>query len=244
VSSGCAIAPPTVTVGSDAAFAGLAVDPATDTVYVANTADDTVSVINGATCNAKDTSGCRQTPAHVAVGRQNFGFVSVDPAAHLIYVSDHLDDTVSVIDGTSCNGTVTSGCDQTPPTVPVGGHPSGLAVDLINHTVYVDATDRGPVSFFTFQAPGGPSQVTATTVRGRAELAWQAPRDGGLPLIYHVVPTPACPTCNGLTTPSTSGIPATTVSGLTPGRTYTFRVRATDAAGTGPLSPPSNPITP
>ena len=37
---------------------GLAVAQATDTVYVANAKDGTVSVINGATCNGSDTSGC------------------------------------------------------------------------------------------------------------------------------------------------------------------------------------------
>jgi DNA-binding beta-propeller fold protein YncE len=46
----------------------LAVDQATDTVYVANVGDNfsgtghTVSVINGATCNGHQHSGCGQTP--------------------------------------------------------------------------------------------------------------------------------------------------------------------------------------
>jgi hypothetical protein len=42
------------------------------------------------------------------------GFAAVDPAANLIYVSD----TVSVINGSRCNGTHTSGCTQTRPPCP------------------------------------------------------------------------------------------------------------------------------
>ena len=51
---------PTVTVGN--APDALTVDPATDTIYVANSSGDTVSVIDGATCNAEVTSGCGHTP--------------------------------------------------------------------------------------------------------------------------------------------------------------------------------------
>jgi hypothetical protein len=86
--------------------------------------------------------------------------------------------------------------------------------------------------------------VVATAQNGRVDLSWQPPFDGGLPVIYHIIPAPPCAACRGLSTPSTSGIPATTITGLTPGTTYTFRVKATDAAGTGPLSAPSNPVTP
>jgi hypothetical protein len=86
--------------------------------------------------------------------------------------------------------------------------------------------------------------VTTTADHGKVELRWQPPYDGGLPLIYHVIPTPACPHCHGLNTPSTSGRPFTTVTGLTPGQTYTFQVKATNAAGTSPASPPSNPVQP
>ena len=49
----------------------IAVNPATDTIYVATitgSGPDLISVFNGATCNATDTSGCDQTPATVAVG--------------------------------------------------------------------------------------------------------------------------------------------------------------------------------
>ena len=59
--------PPTVTVGGNPI--GVAVDNATHTVYVANNTDNTVSVLNAATCNAKHTAGCSQHPPTVRSGR-------------------------------------------------------------------------------------------------------------------------------------------------------------------------------
>jgi YVTN family beta-propeller protein len=233
-----------VTVGNASNPEGLAVNQATDTIYVVNTGDDTVSVINGAICNATVTSGCGQTPAHVTVGRQGFGFAAVDPATDLVYVTNYLDDTVSVINSATCNGTITSGCGRTPPTIPAGANPAGLAVNLADHTVYAADNTAGAASFLRFQPPRRPTGVMATTDYGKAELRWQPPYDGRLPIIYHIIPSPACPACRGLTTPSTSGQPFTTITGLTPGQNYTFKVKATNAAGTGPASPPSNPITP
>jgi len=146
--------------------------------------------------------------------------------------------------GGTCNGTVTTGCGQTPPAVPAGGNPAGLVLDPRHHTLYIADNGFGPVSFFRFQAPGRPARATATTHHGQVLLTWQPPCHGGLPIIYRITPTPACPTCRGLTTPSTSGRPFTTITGLTPRRKYTFRVKAADAAGTGPASAPSNPIRP
>jgi YVTN family beta-propeller protein len=132
--SGCSQTPPTVPIGAGAI--GLVVNQRTNTIYVANSADNTVSVIDGATCNATDTSGCDQTPATVGVG--NFPIVlAIDEATDTIYVTNGGEDTVSVIDGRTCNGSVTSGCSQTPATVTVGSGPGGIAVDQATDTIYV-----------------------------------------------------------------------------------------------------------
>ena len=64
VRTGCGQTPPTVTVGNASNLEGLAVNPATDTIYVVNTGDDTISVINGATCNGTNTSGCGRPRFH------------------------------------------------------------------------------------------------------------------------------------------------------------------------------------
>lgn len=118
---------------------GLAVDQATDTVYVSDAVDGKVSVINGATCNASDSSGCSQKPATVAVGA--FGdAVAVDPVTNTVFVTNQAarPGTVSVIDGNSCNGTHRSGCASQPfATVTVGGGPSGIDFSPRTNTIYV-----------------------------------------------------------------------------------------------------------
>jgi YVTN family beta-propeller protein len=114
----------------------LSVDVATDTVYVANGSGDTVSVINGATCNATQSSGCGQTPAKVTVG-QSPQWDVVDPATDTIYVANADSGSVSVIDGATCNATHTSGCHNSPPAVLAGTEDDYLALDPYRHTVFV-----------------------------------------------------------------------------------------------------------
>ena len=112
--TGCGRAPRTVRVGSGASW--VAVDQASDTVYVANNNDGTVSVINGATCNARITSGCRRTAPTVTTGA-NPSFVAADPGLHTVFTVNQHDDTLSAINTRTCNGTVTSGCQTIPPSL-------------------------------------------------------------------------------------------------------------------------------
>ena len=86
---------------------------ATDTVYAANAGPtgngDTVSVINGATCNGSTGTGCGHKPATIRVGVNPF-WDAVDQATDTVYVANYNDGTISVINGAACNATVTSGC--------------------------------------------------------------------------------------------------------------------------------------
>ncbi len=111
--TGCGRAPRTVKVGSGAWW--VAVDQASDTVYVANNNDGTVSVINGARCNARTASGCHRTPT-VTTGA-NPQFVAADPGLHTVFTVNQSDDTLSAINTRTCNGTVTSGCRAIPPSL-------------------------------------------------------------------------------------------------------------------------------
>jgi DNA-binding beta-propeller fold protein YncE len=134
--SGCVSNTPYAQVGSGPV--GIAVDQATDTIYVVNSNDNTVSVIDGATCNAQHASGCSHIPPSVTVG-SNPVDVQVDQATGTVYVANWgngTGTTVSVINGRTCNGQVTSGCDQVPAHVTIGIGPAGVFVDQATDTVY------------------------------------------------------------------------------------------------------------
>ena len=214
VTSGCGKAPKTVTALKSAR---AAVNQKTDTVYVVNNANNTVSVINTATCNAKVTrvaarrrhhqrrfgpergrggSGdrhrlCRERQHRHRVGNQRRdlqregdlglrqdaadgqgrrrpGGLGVDQKTDTVYATNGNDNTVSVINGKTCNAEVTSGCGQNPPTVAVGG-PGGAVVDDASHTVYV---------IYATQNLGGVAMINAATCNGRCTRAAVRHRPG------------------------------------------------------------------
>jgi hypothetical protein len=94
-------------------------------------------------------------------------------------------------------------------------------------------------------APQAPTGVSATPGDASAVVTWTAPPDGGSRITSYTV-TPYIGT--SAQTPSTvTGNPAPTTAsftGLTNGTAYTFRVSATNTAGTSPASTPSPPVTP
>ena len=135
--SGCGRAPRTITVGSGAFWA--AVDQASDTVYVANNNDGTVSVINGARCNTSVTTGCGSIPPTVTTGA-NPQFVAVDPSSGTVFAVNQGDNTLSAINTRTCNGTATSGCqhrapnEQAAPNQDPGYNPFPNALALVPQT--------------------------------------------------------------------------------------------------------------
>jgi len=142
-SSGCGAVLPTTAVGN---FPDQeVVDQATNTIYVSNRTDNTVSVVNGAICNAGDTSGCGQTWPTIAVGDSPQA-IGINPITNTIYVTNTNDNTVSVIDGSTCNGSDTSGCGQAVATIAVGSGPRSVGVDPNTDTIFVGNRDDGTVS--------------------------------------------------------------------------------------------------
>ena len=126
---------PTITVGN--LPSGIAIDERTDTVYVTNLGDNTVSVFNGATCNGHSASGCGQTPVTVPVGSTPIG-IFADPANHTVYIPNAGQTNVSMLDSATCNASDLAACPATPPpTVDVGASPNDVAVDQATHTMYV-----------------------------------------------------------------------------------------------------------
>ncbi len=99
---------------------------------------------------------------------------------------------------------------------------------------------RTPAPAVPASAPGAPTNVTATATNGGATISFSAPADtGGSPIAsYTVTVSP-----DGASLP-VGGSPVT-LGGLTNGKAYTFRVTATNTAGTtGPASAASSAVTP
>jgi hypothetical protein len=147
VTTGCGRLPATVTIGTGPA--GVVVDQSTDTIYastVAASGHESISVIDGATCNGVTTSGCRHRPPSVSAGTGSVSYnvaFAVDQADHTLYIANWADNTLSMINTATCNGDVTSGCAQVPPTARVGRGPDGVALNVATHTLYVaNVTDN------------------------------------------------------------------------------------------------------
>lgn len=151
VTSGCGGSRPTISVGKRPNL--MAFNPATNTLYVANADSGTVSVLDATTCNAKDSSGCGQTAAtipvsspDVAQGTPSPFAVGVDEARDVLYIADIVHSTLTVVDGATCNGKISSGCSQPLAIIPVGGWPTGVAIDLSLDAAYVPQNVDGEVS--------------------------------------------------------------------------------------------------
>jgi hypothetical protein len=92
--------------------------------------------------------------------------------------------------------------------------------------------------------PGAPTIGTATAGNTQATVNWTAPAsDGGSPITgYKVIPYIAGVAQSAQTFNSTAT--SQTVTGLTNGTTYKFRVAAINAVGAGKNSNASNAVTP
>jgi len=159
--SGCADHRPAIKVG---AFPNApTVNPATRTMYVSyGNKANRVAVVNAATCNATNTSGCGQKPTVVKVG-PGTAVLAVSAATDTVYgpsSGQGFDgDTVSVINGATCNGTHHAGCGHLAATATVGRGPFGVAVNDRTHTVYVANNANG-------DSPGTVSVINGATCNG------------------------------------------------------------------------------
>ena len=115
----------TVSVGGNPC--GVAVNPSTNSVYVANSSGNSVWFINASTNTVSST---------VSVGGNPYG-VAVNPSTNTVYVANDVDSSVSVINGST--NTVTA-------TVSVGNSPIAVAVNPSTNTVYVANANSNSVS--------------------------------------------------------------------------------------------------
>ncbi len=108
---------------------------------------------------------------------------------------------------------------------------------LDSNSVVIAAS--GQVSATPVTTPGIPTAITAVAGNGEATISFTAPSDhGGSPITgYIVTSSPGNITATGTGT-------TITVTGLNNGTTYTFTVKAVNAAGNGTDSAASNAVTP
>lgn len=145
----------TFAIGTD--HGGLAVDPATHTLYVTNRYSNTVSIVSGMTGRTRATISVGQDPRSLVF----------DPVTHLVYVANWASNTLSVIDART---------QRVRATVRTGTHPAALALDAALHTLYSadsgttgkrTGTDTGTLRVLntaTLQALATPVQAVDVTL--------------------------------------------------------------------------------
>lgn len=137
----------------------IVVDQPTNTVYIANQLDNTISVVDGRKCDGKHTSKC--TPIATIHPGPNPADLVLDVAHRTLFagLAGGNSDSIAVIDIGTCNATNTSGCGQTPKQVVFPGNtnwlggaanvpfgfPAMMDIDETTHTLYVPDTNEGPV---------------------------------------------------------------------------------------------------
>jgi len=147
------------------------------------------------------------------------------------------------------------GVAQTP--LPTGSASTSYTVTgLTNGTAYtfrvaaINAVGTGPDSAASAAvtpvagAPGAPTGVSGTAGNGQVAVSWTAPSSNGGSAITGYRVTPYVGGVAQAPVPTGSASTSYTVTGLTNGTAYTFRVAAINAVGTGPDSAPSAAVTP
>jgi len=131
VRTSCKKAKLTATIGSNAGPGDF--NLRTHTVYVANEDDDTVSVLNARTCNARRQSGCAPVARTITTGELPAA-VLADPETGTLYIPNQIDNTVSVLNGNACDASHSFGCRRVAPSVPESEFL--LTADPATNTIY------------------------------------------------------------------------------------------------------------
>ncbi|MBQ1033683.1 fibronectin type III domain-containing protein [Micromonospora parva] len=241
---------PPITV--TATVTGTGVTPAqiqTATVATSSSIDANPGLATGTTPVAPATapSGVTVTPAQstvsggipVTVGGSNL------TAATAITIGTAAEQQA----GTSvllvpCTSGPAAGCFTVNPdgTLGISAMPARSSPATVTVSV-VTRGSAGSASYVYASAPGTPSTPTAVAGGASATVSWTAPANNGSPITSYLI----TPIRDGVTQPTVTFDASTTsrtLTGLTVGASYTFRVAAVNAYGTGAASPPSAAVVP
>jgi hypothetical protein len=131
-----------------------------------------------------------------------------------------------------------SGIDATPNTGSGGGGGSNFINDL--NTNFAIGGNGGSgiviVRYALFSVPNQVTGLTATAGSGEVALSWNAPSDGGAAIEDYVIERSTDNSNWTTVADGTSTATSYTVTGLTVGQIYYFRVSATNVIGTGAVS--------
>lgn len=130
--------------------------------------------------------------------------------------------------------TVSSNCPNVPCTVTIGDLRGGVTHDFTVTAFDSNAVEaETTVQFVPRTVADAPTVVSATPGVGQITLTWAAPANtGGLTVTGYKITASDGSTSKNVTSESTS----TVMTGLTAGKSYTFRVTATNALGDSPLA--------
>ena len=215
-------ASPTISVGSSPR--SVVVNPSTNTVYVANTGDNSMSAVLQALrpsspFNVTATRGNTQSTVSWTDGAANGSAITSQTV--YIYSGSSLVTTKTDCSGSPCTVTgLTNGTSYTFKVSDTNGVGEG-ALSSASSAV-TPATN-----------PSAPQSVTVTASGSQAVVSWSPPASsGGLPVtLYSAATTTGSHSCGyTVASPETD---TCTVTGLTNGSSYTFVVTATNGVGPG-----------
>ena len=146
------------------------------------------------------------------------------------------------------------------PSTTISGNPPASSATIANlqqgasYTFKVQASNAqgsGPLSTASNSvtptaptAPDAPTSVSALPASGQALVTWTSPAANGSPISSYTVTPYIGANPQPPVQVNTGSANSTTVSNLTTGTAYTFRVTATNGIGTSPSSAPSPAATP
>jgi DNA-binding beta-propeller fold protein YncE len=139
--SGCGHPVATVSTGAFPLFPVL--DTTTQTLYMVNVGDGTISVVATEACQARNSSAC-------ATAIRSFPFLNanvleLDSRTHSLYVLQDGSDRLAILDTRHCRAHDISGCESPYPTLHTGYQPWEIRLDARTSTMYVTNRASGDV---------------------------------------------------------------------------------------------------